>query len=146
MPAGRPTSLTPELAKRILASIRAGNYKSTACQAAGIHRDTLNDWEHRGARGEEPYAEFSDALQKAEATAERKLLRQIRLGVDGWQSKAWIMERRWPAKWGGRVRTVVNDEVATLLAKVQHEPELHARLRDVLGEGDPQGSSPRAAH
>jgi hypothetical protein len=142
----RPTLLTPEVAARILASIRAGNYKAQACQAAGIHRDTLHGWEQRGARGEEPFAEFSDALQKAEATAERRLLKQVRAGVDGWQSKAWIMERRWPSRWGGRVRATISDERESLLAKVAADPDLHGRLRDVIGEGAAQAPASTAAH
>jgi len=142
---GRPTSLTPEVSALLLKAVRLGNYKATACAEAGIHRDTLNDWEHRGAKGEEPFASFTDALKKAEALAERRLLSLVRKGGEGWQSKAWIMERRWPSKWGGRVRATVSDERESLLAKVTADPELHQRLRDVIGEGAAQAPA-TAAH
>lgn len=118
----RPTSLTPEVQETIIAAIRSGNYKATACSLAGIHRDTLHSWEVRGAAGEEPFASFSDALQKAEAEAEADLLTEIRTaqsstpgpggnGPDLWQAKAWIMERRWPKRWAARVRTAVTEEL-----------------------------------
>lgn len=125
---GRPTSLTPEVEKRVLEAIKAGNYKATACKLAGIHRDTLNGWELRGKTGEEPYASFSDALQTAEAEAESGLLQQIMTaapavvgisGPDMWQRLAWIMERRWPQRWSGRVRLQVSEELGAFTAKVR---------------------------
>lgn len=126
--AGRPTSLTPEVQATIIAAIEAGNYKVTACALAGIHRDTLNDWEHRGARGEEPFKTFSDALQKAEAVAESTLLNEVmraepgitgQRGADVWQSRAWVMERRWPKRWSGRVRMEVSEQLAQLIERLK---------------------------
>ena len=143
---GRPTSLTPEVERKICASLRAGNYRETAAAAGDVDARSVRRWLERGEQGEEPFAAFLSAVQKAEAAAERRLLRAIRKGVDNWQSKAWIMERRWPAKWGGRVRVTVSEERESLLAKVQRDPELHERLRNVLGEGDPQATPGTPAH
>lgn len=153
---GRPTSLTPEVAETILAAVRAGNYKATACAAAGIHRDTLNDWEHRGARGEEPYREFSDALQKAEAESEVELLREIRSaqpavvqvqGADVWQSRAWIMERRWPKKWAQKVRLAVTEELGALHERLRRnlDEETFRRVVDATRE-DASGDSAGTQH
>lgn len=143
---GRPSSFTPEIGRKVCAAIRAGNYLETAAGAADIHRNTLRNWIQRGEQGEEPFADFLCAVKRAEAYAEKKLLRLVRQGLDGWQSKAWIMERRWPAKWGGRVRVTVSEERESLLAKVQKDPDLHERLRHVLGEGDPQTAPAAPAH
>jgi transposase len=114
----RPTSLTPELARAICISLRNGSYREQAAACAGIHRNTLRNWLVRGEAGEEPFAGFLCALEKAEAIAERRLLSKIRRRADGWQALAWIMERRWPSRWSGRVRVTVSDHVDQLTAKL----------------------------
>jgi transposase len=134
---GRPTSLTPEVEKAIVLALRAGNYRDTAAQAAGIHRHTLRNWVIRGEQDEEPFASFLAALEKAEAAGEKKLLREIRKGVDGWQSRAWMLERRWPSRWSGRVRLTVSDHVDQLTSKLKADPELHRKVLDVLAGEEP---------
>lgn len=125
---GNPTKLTPEVARAILEAIEAGNYKATACAAAGVHRDTLNHWEHLADQGHEAYVEFVAALRQAEANAEMGLLAEIRgvrapvVGVTGpepWQAKAWIMERRYPKRWGLRVKAAVTEELEAFLARIE---------------------------
>jgi hypothetical protein len=140
----RPTSLTPDVQRAICASLRAGNYRETAAQAAGIHRHTLRNWVVRGEAGEDLFAEFLAEVEKAEAIGERRLLREIRKGVDGWQARSWILERRWPARWSGRVRVTVSDHVDQLTAKLKADPELHRKVLDVLADQEPatQGSTP----
>ncbi len=145
---GRPTSLTPEVQATILAAIEAGNFKATAAQLAGIHRDTLHGWEQRGAAGEEPFKAFSDALQRAEAIAETALLASIRgaqaaiVGVSGpepWQAKAWVMERRWPKRWASRVRVAVSEELGVLTEKLRRnlDDETYRRVIDATREDAP---------
>lgn len=149
----RPISLTPAVQETILAAIRAGNYKATACAKAGIHRDTLHGWEQRAATGEEPFASFSDALQKAEAEGEATLLDEIRCaqpsipgeggrGADIWQAKAWILERRWPKRWAARVRQQVTEELDAFTDRLQRRLDeatyrkvLDASREDAPGEG-----------
>lgn len=143
---GRPTSLTPDVERRILTALRGGNYRETAAQAAGVHRNSIRNWLERGEAGEEPYASFLCAVEKAEAYGERKLLRAIRAGCDGWQSKAWIMERRWPGRWSGRVRVTVSDHVDALTAKLKADPELHRKVVDVLAREEPGAVGAGAAH
>ncbi len=134
---GRPTSLTPEVQRAICNALRSGNYRDTAAQAAGIHRNTLRNWLQRGEAGEAVFVDFLCAVEKAEAQGEKKLLREIRKGVDGWQSRSWILERRWPARWSGRVRVTVSDHVDQLTAKLKSDPELHRKVVDVLADQEP---------
>lgn len=151
MPGGRPTLLTPESQRKILSAIRKGNYRSAACHAGGIDYDTMLGWIERGNRGIEPYAEFSGALKKAEAYAERKLVSEIRRGVDAWVSRAWILERTRPAKWSGRVKATVYDEMQALLAKLKDrlDPETWLRVISVISDteeaGDTGAASPPVA-
>jgi hypothetical protein len=100
----RPTKLTPELQTQIVAYITAGSYVETAAKAAGICKDTLYEWLSRGAKGDEPYRAFSDAVQRALGQGE---LRDIAI-IDNaakngvWQAAAWKLERRNPKMWGRR--------------------------------------------
>lgn len=142
--AGRPTSLTPEVERAVCSALRGGNYRETAAQAAGIHRNTLRNWITRGEQEEEPYASFLYAVEKAEAAGERKLLREIRKGCDGWQARSWILERRWPARWSGRVRVTVSDHVDQLTAKLKADPELHRKVVDVLADETSQPATSSA--
>lgn len=154
---GRPTSLTPQVAEKILTAIRKGNYKSTACAAAGIPRSSLHNWEQRAETGEEPYSSFIDEMRQAEAEAEMALQEEIRnakpaitgvCGPDPWTSRAWIMERRWPNKWSGRVKVTVNEEIDSLTKKLARDPELHRRVLHVLSDEEPaaDGSNGHEPH
>lgn len=138
----RPTSLTPEVHALVVEAIRKGNYKRTAAQLAGICEKTLYNWEERGAAGEEPFAEFLQAVKSAEAEAETKLLEEIRTaqgsipgeggrGPDLWQSKAWILERRWPKRWAARVRQAVTEELDAFTDRLQRRLD-EATYRKVL--------------
>lgn len=144
--AGRPTLLTPEVQKKIIETIRAGNYKHIAAQAAGIHRDTLNGWELRAAKGDEPYKSFSDELKKAEAEAEITLLETVKTGGDGWQSKAWMLERRFASRWCARVRQHVAEELGAFtdkLRKTLDEPT-YRKVVDATSEDAPAVDAGRA--
>lgn len=155
MPAGRPTSLTPEVLAVIVDAVRKGNYFRTAAQLAGICERTFYSWQERGLKGEEPYSEFLHAVKSAEAEAESKLLDEIRCaqgsipgeggrGPDLWQSKAWVMERRWPKRWATRVRTAVTEEIDAFTDRLQRrlDEETYRKVLDASREDAPgQGAS-----
>lgn len=102
----RPTRCTPERIKRIADAIRAGNYAETAARYGGIGETTYYEWMKKGERGEEPYAEFREAVKEAEAIAEARSVALIQqAGQAGtWQASAWFLERKFPSKWGRRDR------------------------------------------
>lgn len=142
MTLGRPTLCTPEVQGVILRAIAAGNYRVTACQMAGIHRNTLINWETWAKEGKAPYVDFLGALQKAEAEAEALLLQHVAIGGDGWQSKAWILERRWPGRWSGRVRLQVHEELGLLTDKLRKslDQETYRKVLDVTTREDAAGA------
>lgn len=67
---GRPTLLTPETHRAIVAAIRAGSYDWIAAQANGVDRNTFMAWMRRGERERvEPYLSFRNEVQTARAQA-----------------------------------------------------------------------------
>jgi hypothetical protein len=161
MPAGRPSIISRKLQDEICKAIRAGNYMETAAAYAGVSKDSLYEWMKRGAverrrrehwgtkkkpgtqekrqhtlalKNEQPYLEFSDAVQKALADSEVADLLTVGKAAKGgelltveevekvfpdgrtekkirkemsapqWQAAAWKLERRFPDKYGRRER------------------------------------------
>ena len=45
---GRPSKLTPEITRAILAVVAAGGTRTVAAEAVGVHRDTVYEWLRRG--------------------------------------------------------------------------------------------------
>jgi hypothetical protein len=105
---GRPSVLTPEITETIANALKSGAYIETAVIFAGIHKATFFRWMQRGARERSgPLHSFCDAIKKAMAFAELRLLALVRAaaesGVDSsWTAAAWMLERRWPAKYRRR--------------------------------------------
>src|SRR5947199_170146 len=72
---GRPSKLTPEVARRVVATIRAGRSKTRAAREAGVALSTLMDWLRRGREyGEPGYAAFSNRVKRAEQAAREDYL------------------------------------------------------------------------
>jgi hypothetical protein len=96
------TKLTPELQERITAFLRAGNYVETAAACAGIHKDTFYDWCKKGRKGEQPFAAFVDAVDRAIAESEARGGALFGKAATGdWRAAAWRLERKMPHQ-GGR--------------------------------------------
>ena len=101
-PLGRPTKLTPEVQTTIVNALASGVYLETAASVAGISRDTLNAWLKNGAQCKSGVQkDFSDAIKKALATAETRLVDTVNLASQQqWQAAMTLLERRWPQRWG----------------------------------------------
>lgn len=140
MPGGRPSKLTPEIQSRICAVLRAGNYREVACAKAGVHYATFARWMADGkAATAGPFREFHDAVKRAEAYAEAKLLGQIRTAsVENWQAAAWMLERKTPDRWGRRDKVTldlaVQRELEQALEKLSSalDRETYGRVLGVL--------------
>ena len=66
----RPTLLTPERHKSIVAAIRAGSYDWVAAEANGISRETFRVWLRKGERARrKPYVAFAADVRAAKAQA-----------------------------------------------------------------------------
>lgn len=146
MAAGRPTKWSPDVQAKIVQAIQAGGYIETAAAFAGISKTTLYDWLKRGARekerlqknnrarlrkGEAPFVEFSNAIEKALAEAEMRDVVLIgKAAAEQWQAAAWRLERKFPQRWGRRVaiedakeRDSARNALAELMQRLREEAD-----------------------
>lgn len=111
----RPSKLTPEVQKRIIDAIRAGNYAAQAARSAGIGSSTFYRWMEQGATEDAPQElrEFRDSVKKAEAEAEVAAVAIIRREAQNgtWQAAAWYLERKYADRWGRQDRLKQQVEV-----------------------------------
>ena len=134
---GRPTKLTPELQEELLKALRGGAYVEDACGYVGIHKDTFYEWMRRGADGDDLYSEFSDAVEKARASA---VVRNIALlqkaAEDSWQAAAWWLERTRPNQYGRRTNIAGPDGGAIEIKTddAEREERLRAIVQRALDE------------
>jgi hypothetical protein len=117
---GRKTKCVPEITDKILALIRGGNYRDTACAAAGIDSRVMREWLIRGAKGEEPFATFSAAMDEAEGAAEaRHVLTITSASKEDWRAAAWILSRKYHKRWGDKIQVEVMETMESLLGLVE---------------------------
>lgn len=111
----RRTKLTKQLIAEFAEVLEAGNYFSVACAATGIHEATGYEWladgrkELEGPRSKQTLkAEFTEAVEKASAAAERLAVGLvIRAGFDDWRAAMTFLERRFSDRWRRRNETTL---------------------------------------
>ena len=96
-----------ESADKFLSAIRLGVSYKSACEYAGYSESSFYEWKQK-AEGKysahdnydrEVYAEFMDTVKRTEQSGKISLLTMINKD-ETWQSKAWILERRFPEEFG----------------------------------------------
>jgi transposase len=103
----RKSKCTTAVIDAIASALSEGLTFESACECGGVSKQTGYDWLKRGEAGEEPFLTFSDAVKKAQALGEYALVRTIQdATVKHWQAAAWLLERRFPERWGRRVSTI----------------------------------------
>jgi transposase len=99
--AGRATKLTPGVQRTFTEAIAHWRTNETAAALCGITSRSYRNWMARGRRGEEPYAAFAQAMERAEAMGEARCARLIdEASLTDWRPAAWWLERRHPEEWG----------------------------------------------
>lgn len=118
------TQLTPEVHKRIVAMLRAGNYLETAASAAGITSKTLRIWLRWGKMGREPFRQFATDVDVAVGESQALMVQQVRSwGQRDWRANGWLLERRFPDLFGARLQVTsrVRDELSFILDALRAE-------------------------
>lgn len=120
--AGRKTKLTPQVQDLIVQALNVGAHHEHACQYAGIDQSTFYDWLRKADTGKEPYAQFSQAVKKAESQAGVGYLALIDSAAraGNWQAAAWKLERRWPKLYG---RQIMRED-----GEQPHLPDIHVHI------------------
>lgn len=159
-----PTLVKPDVMKRFLDLVRAGNYLQTAAIASGIGRSTLWSWVQRGRRererliatesdggkvepleSERVYLDFLDAVERAEAEAEAYHVTNIRAlagpSNDGQvraRASFGYLERKAPERWSRSERHDVHvgggTESTVTVVVEQEQRERTAAILGVLAE------------
>lgn len=104
---GRPLTLAESEPKirKLLASLRRGNFLAVAIRQSGIPKQTVYGWIERGARSQTgPHRHFSDRIEAAEADGEDKDVRVLAAAAKGGnvQAAMFRLERRHHERWGKR--------------------------------------------
>jgi len=116
---GRPTKLDQRRIQALLKLIEQGNYLITACRVIGIDKSTLTK-----AKGRNP--QLRAQIKKAEAVAEEENNAVIhRERKKNWKAALEFASRRWPKRWGKRLRI----EATSIDAAIEHELERLAGRR-----------------
>jgi hypothetical protein len=141
---GRPTALTPKVRDVIVMAVAEGCPLGSACAAAGVSATAGYEWLRRGrgqgARPNAPvYAQFADALARAEAESEAALVRHWYVAAaSDWRAARDLLARRFPERWGKSAA------VAALISQVRREiaedgldpDEVLAEAERIIREGD----------
>jgi hypothetical protein len=113
MTAVRQSKLTPRTAKRIVESIREGNYIGASCGTAGIDISTYYKCVASSKSDDAPrgFVQFSEEVAIARTEAENRMVECIRTPADNgsWQAAAWWLERSQPSRWGRQQRILQED-------------------------------------
>jgi hypothetical protein len=119
-PGGRPSKLTAEVIQKVKEILPVALYIETVAAYLSIDRQTFYNWLQRGEKEaqrleqqlkpkpkakETLYLEFFATIQKALAEGEflnALLIRTTAAEGKAWQAAAWLLERRFPERWGLR--------------------------------------------
>jgi transposase len=116
-----PLIANPEIRKKLLDAIRAGNYYLPACASAGLSYDAFHRALQRGERAEAAgetdnvYAVFRREVLQAEAEAEIEVVRMWRDQCpEEWQASRDFLARRHPERWANRENLKVEGKVEAI--------------------------------
>lgn len=143
---GQPPLLTPELQRKIVDLVTAGNFPVVAGQYHGVGERTIQEWMSRGENPDHPrniasgedtgiYVEFARAIREAEAKSQvRAVTVVMRAALDGDLAAIKFLERRFRRLWGVAVQMTGEGggpiQVETLASSLDdHEKAI---LRDLI--------------
>jgi len=100
---GRPSKLNERIKKSLLDAVASGTTLEGACDFAGIDYSTFKRWMSKGERadGRPEYRAFRAAVKDALSVFEVAALARIQqASKQHWVAAAWLLERRFPERYG----------------------------------------------
>jgi len=90
-------NLTKGVVEDLRMYITRGLPEKQACDLSGVDFEVYGRWKKR-------YPLFKQFIDKCHAIAEADALRYIQNAMEGgtWQASAWMLERKWPSRYGRR--------------------------------------------
>lgn len=137
---GAPTRCTPELAEAVASYIREIGFVSVAIGKAGLTSNVHYEWMQKGeediaaGRGDSPFAVYATTIKNAQAEFQYRQLRVVQEGKQGWQSRAWMLERSDPQQYAIRQRVEHSGRVETGTAPVLSPAEYESKRQAILGD------------
>ena len=122
---GRPSKFNSTLTKNIIEDIAQLVPYTIAAKANQIDSSTLYDWINQGladiqaGKNKTEFAQFSDAIKKSQCQSVKELLKDIKKGEKAWQSRAWLLERRFPMEF-----SLAAEELAELKLQIEEIKQL----------------------
>jgi len=115
--AGRKPKISSELIDRICGYVANGAFFRGALALCGVGSSTAYDWLKKGREEKRQgtlYAEFVQAKAIAEARFEQFHIQNINVqSKNSWQASAWMLERKFPERYGRNRRISVGDGGST---------------------------------
>tara|TARA_R100000773_G_C4190381_1_gene96506 strand:+ start:72 stop:515 length:444 start_codon:yes stop_codon:yes gene_type:complete len=132
---------TREQRDQLLSNLREGMTIEAACAQSNISKSTFYEWLKKSGEDGEWTKEIDAAITFSEAVILDKIKRASELKED-WRGWAWILERRFPQRWGAKREVEVNvnnphqqsDEM--FAAMVEQSNQAYARGLTHTGEED----------
>lgn len=142
---GRKPIISAEMIKNIASLIATGAPMYTVAAAAGIHRDTVNDWLKKGAKAKRGmYKEFSVAVKEAAAQGKLRHFENIRQTGDGYD----VIKRKVVQQQNDKGELVIVETIteqtrernwtASAWILERMDPETFGRRQEVKMTGDPE--------
>lgn len=129
----RPTKISKKIVDTLAKYIRAGAHLDTAAARAGISKQTLHTWLKAAARGDGTplQNDLLEAVDLALADFEHgAVLGIMKASTTQWQAGAWLLERKFPDRYGMRNRTEITGAnggpIQLVDVKVMSDAELEA--------------------
>ena len=97
--------------ERLLQAVRKGLTIDDACAYAGIVKQTYYNWLNKDVESikddeeRKKFVQFLQDIKKAQSECQMYCLDFI-MKDKSWQSKAWLLERRFPDRWAKKDMTI----------------------------------------
>jgi hypothetical protein len=106
---GRPTKYSPAVTRKICKAVAGGCSREVAANLSGVSASALYEWQHQNP-------DFAESLARADSRFEASCIASIRKAsrqARNWTAGAWLLERKFPNRWGRVDRHLIRSQNET---------------------------------